>query len=217
MSGAFSFSQTSCRVVTQRKRGDEKTRGLVMWRPLGAAQTQRTKGDILYTQLNNTQLMHYSLLETQEACKHFIKAKQWDWNITQRWCIRLIEIPDWNYQLFFPPVRLKKHVYDNVITKIRLQFKPMDRVWFSSVFIIISDLNELLLLNKRYSFLCKQSWLFLLFPAVFPLFPFFWQFPKTSVSSLSLTRKSTLSSRKQVGNDSIFVNVLKRVNTKWWI
>lgn len=41
----------------------------------GCCQTQRTKGDILYTQLNNTQLKHYSLLETQEACKYFIKGK----------------------------------------------------------------------------------------------------------------------------------------------
>lgn len=41
----------------------------------GCCQTQRTKGDILYTQLNNTQLMHYSLLDAQEACKYFIKGE----------------------------------------------------------------------------------------------------------------------------------------------
>lgn len=64
-----------------RERKKEKNKGPSDVKAPGCCQTQRTEGDILYTQTNNTQLMHYSPLETQEACKY---TDQWDGDVTMQ-------------------------------------------------------------------------------------------------------------------------------------
>lgn len=68
----------------RREKEKKKNKGPSDVKAPGCCQTQRTKGDILYTQRNNTQLMHYSPLQTQEACKYPGKANQWEGSVTVR-------------------------------------------------------------------------------------------------------------------------------------
>lgn len=100
----------SCNSQRKRKEKKQKNKGPCDVKAPGCCQTQRTKSDILYTQLNNTQLMHYSLLQTQEACKYFIKGKlvRLECN-TERRCLKRRETDIKYYVLLnmdFDPVRV---------------------------------------------------------------------------------------------------------------